>query len=53
MPELISGPSYVDKTGNMPKFCDTYMFPVRPKETISNTRPPTNDTQKRSRLSRK
>jgi ethanolamine utilization protein EutQ len=33
MPELISGPSYVDKAGGMPKFCDTYMFPVRPKES--------------------
>ena len=33
MPELISGPSYVDKTGNRPKSCDTYMFPVRPKES--------------------
>jgi hypothetical protein len=33
MPELISGPSYVDKTGDRPKFCDTYMFPVRPKES--------------------
>jgi mannose-6-phosphate isomerase-like protein (cupin superfamily) len=33
MPELISGPSYVDKTGGRPKFCDTYMFPVRPKES--------------------
>ena len=33
MPELISGPSYVDKTGDSPKFCDTYMFPVRPKES--------------------
>jgi mannose-6-phosphate isomerase-like protein (cupin superfamily) len=33
MPELISGPSYIDKTGGRPKFCDTYMFPVRPKES--------------------
>jgi mannose-6-phosphate isomerase-like protein (cupin superfamily) len=33
MPELISGPSYVDKTGGRPKFCDTFMFPVRPKES--------------------
>ena len=33
MPEFISGPSYVDKTGGRPKFCDTYMFPVRPKES--------------------
>ncbi len=33
MLELISGPSYVDKTGGRPKFCDTYMFPVRPKES--------------------
>jgi mannose-6-phosphate isomerase-like protein (cupin superfamily) len=30
MPELISGLSYVDKTGGRPKFCDTYLFPVRP-----------------------
>ena len=33
MPELISGPSYIDKTGGKPKFCDTYMFPVQPKES--------------------
>jgi hypothetical protein len=33
MPELISGPSYVDKTNGRPKFCDTYMFPVRPRES--------------------
>jgi hypothetical protein len=33
MPELISGPSHVDKTGSRPKFCDTYMFPARPKES--------------------
>jgi hypothetical protein len=33
MPELIRGPSYVDKTGGRPKFCDTYMFPVRPKQS--------------------
>jgi hypothetical protein len=33
MPELISGPSYVDKTGGRPKFCDTYMFPVRPGQS--------------------
>jgi mannose-6-phosphate isomerase-like protein (cupin superfamily) len=33
MPESISGPSYVDKSGGRPKFCDTYAFPVRPKES--------------------
>jgi hypothetical protein len=33
MPELISGLSYVDKTNGRPKFCDTYMFPVRPRES--------------------
>ncbi len=30
MPELISGPSHVDKAGGRPRFCDTYMFPARP-----------------------
>jgi len=29
MPELIRGPSYIDKTGGRPRFCDTYMFPAR------------------------
>jgi mannose-6-phosphate isomerase-like protein (cupin superfamily) len=33
MPELITGPSWVDKTGGRPEFCDTYMFPVRPRES--------------------
>ena len=33
MPELINGPSYVDKTGGSPRFCDTYMFPVRPRQS--------------------
>jgi hypothetical protein len=33
MPELISGLSYVDKTNGRPKFCGTYMFPVRPRES--------------------
>jgi hypothetical protein len=33
MPELITGPSYVDKTNGRPKFCDTYMFPVRPRQS--------------------
>jgi hypothetical protein len=32
MPELIRGPSYVDKTDGGPKFCDTYRFPVRPMQ---------------------
>jgi hypothetical protein len=32
MPELISALSYVDKTGGRPTFCDTYLFPVRPRE---------------------
>ena len=30
MPELISGPSHVDKAGGRPRFCDNYMFPARP-----------------------
>jgi hypothetical protein len=33
MPELISGPSYIDKMGSRPKFCDTSMFPVRPRQS--------------------
>jgi hypothetical protein len=33
MPELINGPSLVDKTGGRPSFCDTYMFPVRPRQS--------------------
>jgi mannose-6-phosphate isomerase-like protein (cupin superfamily) len=33
MPELITGPSLVDKTDNGPIFYDTYVFPVRPGES--------------------
>jgi hypothetical protein len=33
MPELISGPSLVEKTDNGPIFYDTYGFPVRPGES--------------------
>jgi hypothetical protein len=30
MPELITGPSSVHKAGGLPRFCDSYMFPVGP-----------------------